>query len=333
FRPPPESVEMTQARQDSWTSQLRAVGTVTAVKQVTISTEIPGIVSAILFKSGDEVKAGQTLLRLNTSVERAQLEAAKASASLAEINLERSNQLRERKFTSEAANQAELASAKQSKAQVAQALASIDRRTIRAPFSGRIGIREVNLGQYLNPGSPVAELVSLSPVYVDFSLPQRHLGVLKAELAVAVRADAFGDERFEGVIESVDATVDPSSRNVRVRAVLKNEALKLRSGMFVEVLIDLGDAHEVVLAPATAVVYAPYGNSIFVVEDKDGQRVATQRFIRVGERRGDFVSVESGLSAGEVVVSAGAFKLRNGSEVVEGRATLEPKISPDPTDT
>lgn len=330
FVPPPESVELTPARNETWTTQLRAVGTVTAVKQVTVSTEAPGIVSSISFESGDRVKAGQTLLRLDTAVERALLEAAKASANLAKINLDRSNQLREKKFTSEAQNQATVASARQSEAQVAQAIATIDRRTIRAPFSGRLGIRQVNLGAYLSPGAPVVELVSLEPVYVDFAVPQRHLGALREGQQLQVRTDAFPEERFGGVIESIDATVDPSSRNVRVRALLGNDDEKLRPGMFVEILVDLGNAHPVVLVPATAILYAPYGNSVFVAKAGEGPREVEQRFVRVGERRGDFVALESGVSAGEVVVSAGAFKLRNGSRIVEGETSLDPKLDPAP---
>lgn len=333
FVPPPQSVSAAEAQAESWRSRLTAIGTVTAVRGVQISTEIPGIVRTIAFESGQRVKTGEVLVRLDTAVERAQLQAAEAAASLAQVNFERAKKLRARDATSQAAFQTAEANARQARAQVAQAVAVIERKTLRAPFAGRLGLREVDPGQFLSAGTSVVQLVAMSPVYVDFLLPQQRLAVLEEGLDIEVRSDAFPGAIFAGKLESIDARVEESTRNVRLRAILDNTDEKLRAGMFVEVRVLLPDVQQVTVVPSTAVLYAPYGNSMFVVEspEEGGGTVANQRFVRLGERRGDFVVVTSGVEPGETVVNSGAFKLRNGMPVaVQAGKGPDAQIEPNP---
>ncbi|MEO1173543.1 MAG: efflux RND transporter periplasmic adaptor subunit, partial [Myxococcota bacterium] len=278
------------------------------------------------------VKAGQVLVRLDTSVEYAELQSAIAAAKLTKINLDRASKLNSKKFSTDSAVQNAEAANLQADARVAQARAVISRKTITAPFSGRLGIRQVDLGQFLNVGTPVVELVSDQKMYVDFMLPQRFLADLVPGLEVTVRTDAFGEQTFDGKIESVEARVDDSSRNVRFRAALDNPDAKLRDGMFVDLEVSVPEEKKLVVVPTTAIIYAPYGNSVYVVTDDDGQLVANQRFVRIGERRGDFVAIVDGLIGDERVVSAGAFKLRNGAAVAEAESQVSPELDPKPAD-
>lgn len=331
--PPPETVSSAQARKDSWRTTLFAVGSVQAGRGVTISNDSSGLVTRIHFESGDEVKAGAPLVELETSVERAQLASTTARLELAKLTLERTRAL----VAENVATQAELDSAASTlKSLIAEAgalRAQVERKVVRAPFAGKLGIREVNKGQYLSPGSPITTLQSVEEEYVDFSLPQEYLDHARVGLPVKLSAHEAGLE-LEGVVAAVDPSVSPTTRAFTLRASTKDPDQRLRPGMFLNVSLLLDQKRDVVIVPVTAVVYAPYGDSIFVIEaaskDKKG-KIAKQQFVRVGDTRGDFVEVEKGLQGNETIVSAGAFKLRNGAPIkIDNSVGLEPKLTPKP---
>lgn len=334
--PPPEVVNTGLAKQDTWALTLTAVGSVEAVKGVTLSNDAPGIITAIRFESGAEVKAGEVLVELDSSVERAQLGSVLARRELAKTSLARNKALVDKGALPAAQLDGDEATLKSANADAAALQAQIARKTVRAPFAGKLGIRAVNLGQYLNPGTPITMLESKDALYVDFTLPQQKLGQLA--LGTKVEFHAVGVEgTLAGAIAAIDTNVDPVSRSVRIRATVEDKAQKLRPGMFLEVLVILDKQQQVVAVPATAIVHATYGNSVFVVEDKgtgaDGKplKVARQQFVRTGAARGDFVSIEDGLKAGETVVVAGAFKLRNGASiVVNDTVKFDPQLAPKP---
>ncbi|MBL8719741.1 MAG: efflux RND transporter periplasmic adaptor subunit [Myxococcales bacterium] len=334
--PPPEVVNTGLAKQDTWALTLTAVGSVEAVKGVTLSNDAPGIITAIRFESGAEVKAGEVLVELDSSVERAQLGSVLARRELAKTSLERNKALVDKGALPAAQLDGDEATLKSANADAAALQAQIARKTVRAPFAGKLGIRAVNLGQYLNPGTPITMLESKDALYVDFTLPQQKLGQLA--LGTKVEFHAVGVEgTLAGAIAAIDTNVDPVSRSVRIRATVEDKAQKLRPGMFLDVLVILDKQQQVVAVPATAIVHATYGNSVFVVEDKgtgaDGKplKVARQQFVRTGAARGDFVSIEDGLKAGETVVVAGAFKLRNGASiVVNDTVKFDPQLAPKP---
>ena len=316
--PPPEVVGTAVAQKDEWAGSIAAVGTVTAVRGVAVSNESPGVVTAIHFESGQVVKAGQVLVELDTSVERAQLASAEARKELANVSAGRSRALAEREAQSKAQLDADEAQLKTSSADFGALKAQIERKTVRAPFSGRVGMRTVNLGQYLQPGTPVTVLESLGSVYVDFTVPQQNLGEVKT--GTAVRVALTDGPVLDGVIGAVDPTLDAATRTIKLRASIANNRDRLRPGMFVNVEVVQGKKSSVVIAPLTAVVHASYGDSVFVVEDKseDGRtrKVARQQFVRLGPARGDFVAILDGVKPGQELVTAGAFKLRNGGGVV-----------------
>jgi membrane fusion protein (multidrug efflux system) len=319
FQPPPEAVTTTVARQEEWPTTVSAIGTVTAVQGVTVSADLPGIVEKIGFQSGTAVRAGAVLVQLDTSQERAQLAAADARRDLARLNHERMRGLREQGIISQSEYDRVATESRQAEAGVGEIRATIERKTIRAPFSGVLGIRQVNLGQYLAGGDPIVELQSLRPVYVNFSVPQQVMGRLRAGTEVRVTAQGLAGVE-PGRITAVDSIVDPETRNVQVQATLANRDGRLRPGMFVESQLFLGASTPVIALPASAISYAPYGDSVFVVEDlkgPDGQtyRGARQQFVKLGGARGDQVAVVSGLKPGEEVATSGVFKLRNGAAV------------------
>ncbi|HZS39609.1 MAG TPA: efflux RND transporter periplasmic adaptor subunit [Polyangia bacterium] len=319
--PPPEVVGTTVAQEDSWEGTFSAVGTVAAVRGVAVSNEAPGVVTAIHFESGQVVRAGQVLVELDTSVERAQLESLEARRNLAELGVGRTRKLAEKQMVAQAQIDTDEAQLRTSSADEGALKAQIDRKTVRAPFGGRLGIRAINLGQYLNPGTTVTVLESLGSVYVDFTLPQQYLPAVKVGTPVRVAVGRADGTPFLGTIGALDPTIDATTRSIKLRASIPNKQDKLRPGMFVQVTVVRDTKLKVVTAPATAVVHAPYGDSVFVVEEKpgpDGQpaRFARQQFVRLGVARGDFVAIDDGVKAGEELVTAGAFKLRNGSRVV-----------------
>jgi membrane fusion protein (multidrug efflux system) len=336
FAPPPEAVSSARVERAEWEAARGAIGSLVATRGVTLATELPGTVREILFESGSFVRKGTVLVRLDTSTEQAQLQAAEADASLARVNLERARTLRRNESNTPADLDAAEARSKQANASVAALQATIAKKTLRAPFDGRISIRQVELGQVVAPGTPVASLQSVSPIYVEFWLPQQALAEVRAGQRTRVRTDAFPGASWEGEITTVNTEVDVATRNVRVRATIPNPDGKLRPGMFGNVEVLSSEKHPVLMIPATAVMFAPYGDSVFAIEEKQDEKsgqkalVARQKFVRLGDRRGDFVAVTSGLEAGERVVATGAFKLRNGMKVavndaVGSKATLDPK--------
>jgi len=336
FTPPPETVTSARVEAEDWQGAKAAIGTLVAVRGVALAAELAGIVREIGFESGTSVKRGAVLVKLDTTTEEAQLAAAVADASLARINLERAQALRRGGANTQADLDAAEARAKQTEATVAGLRTTIAKKTIRAPFDGRISIRQVELGQYLSPGSSIASLQSVSPIFVDFWLPQQAIADLARGQRVRVHTDTFINAHWDGEISTVNPEVDVTTRNVRVRATLPNPDGRLRPGMFANVEVLSAQKHPVLTIPATAVIFAPYGDTVFVLDEKKDPQgktstVARQAFVRLGERKGDYVAVDSGLNAGQMVVSTGAFKLRNGMAVnVNNALAPEAGLAPRP---
>jgi len=314
--PPPPTVAVTRVRKEIWKRALWAVGGLTASAAVEVSGELAGKVVDIGFTSGQGVEAGQVLVRLDTTVERAELDALMAAAELARLELARVAKLRERKFTSQAVYDAAKARLEEARARVRAKRASIAKKTICAPFSGFLGVRRVDLGQYLGAGMPVVTLTALDPIYADFTLPQRHLPSLDVGLAVQIQVSAYPGREFAGKIQVIEPGLDVASRNVRIRAVLDNPERRLRPGMFANVVIRLPERREVLTLPETAVVFRPYGNAVYVVAAEGDKRIVSLRPVETGERREGRVEIVKGVAAGEIVVAAGQLKLHPGMEVV-----------------
>lgn len=338
--PPPEVIGTAVAREKAWEGSVAAVGSVTAARGVSVSTEAAGVVTGIHFESGTTVRAGQVLVTLDSSVERAQLSSIQARRELAVLSAGRTRTLVERQAAPRAQLDSDEAQLKSSRADAEALQAQIDRKTVRAPFAGRLGIRAVNLGQYLNPGTPVTTLQALGTVYVDFALPQQDLADVRVGAAVRVTITAAGGAPLTGVIAAIDPAVDSTTRTLKLRASVPNPGERLRPGMFAEVSVLLPPRPAQVIAPATAIVHAAYGDSVFVVEDvvpgpprPDGRplRKLRQQFVRSGETRGDFVAILEGVKAGQELVSVGAFKLRNGGlAVVNNDVQAAPSENPQP---
>jgi membrane fusion protein (multidrug efflux system) len=337
---PAETVTATTAKEQHWETNITATGSVVAVQGVTVSSEMAGKVTKIAFESGATVAAGDLLVQLDTSTEEAQLRAFEAAAALAKLNLDRTKELREKNTTSQADLDSSDAQAKQADAAADGVRAVIAKKTIRAPFAGRLGLRLVNLGQILKEGDAIASLQTLDPIYVNFSLPQQRLAEIAVGITVRVTSDATPGETLEGKVTAVNPDVDAVTRNVRVQATLVNSAEKLRPGMFATVTVVLPAKQDVRVIPASAVLYAPYGDSVFVIDEKKDEKtgavekVLRQQFVRLGDTRGDFVAVLSGLKEGESIVTSGVFKLRPGEPVVIDN-TLAPdaQLAPKPTDS
>ena len=331
--PPPETVGTRVAQAEDWNTSLSAVGNVEAERGVTISNESPGIVVKVNFDSGDKVKSGAVLVELETQVERAQLASTEAQLELSETNLRRATALRAHQVNTEAELETANAELKRLQAEVSAIRAQIERKVVRAPFSGELGIRRVNLGQYLAPGSELTTLQSDKEDYVDFTLPQEVLSDVRVGLAVRLQVKQASLD-LEGVIAAVDPNVDQRTRSFTVRASTVDPERRLRPGMFINVSVLLDQTRKVVVVPTTAIRYAAYGDSVFVVEDESKEnprKIARQQFVRLGDTRGDFVEITKGLSGGETIVSAGAFKLRNGAPVtINNEIEIEPKLDPTP---
>jgi membrane fusion protein (multidrug efflux system) len=320
FQPPPEAVTTVVAEQERWPSTLNAIGTMAAVRGVTVSADLAGIVQDILFESGESVREGQVLVVLDTRQEQAQMEAAEAQRVLARLNFNRMQELLDQKVVSKAEYDSATAGSRQAEARVGEIRAAIERKTIRAPFSGVLGIRQVNKGQYLAAGDPVVPLQSLNPIYVNFGVPQQAIGQVQIGRAMRVTTEHLADVAFAARVTAIDSVVDPTTRNVQVQATLANPDGKLRPGMFVQTETPLGAEQRVVALPASAISYAPYGDSVFVVADmKDDKghsyRGVRQQFVKLGPARGDQIAVVSGINPGDEVVTSGVFKLRNGAAV------------------
>lgn len=330
---PPESVSSAVAREEKWQDSLAAVGSITAVQGVKMTAEIPGTVREIAFESGAVVAKGDLLVKLDTSSEEAQLRALEAQVELARTNLVRMQSLRTENTVSQAELDQAETTVKQFQANADNVQAIIDKKVVRAPFAGRLGIRQVNSGQYLEAGQAIVSLQSLAPVYADFSMPQQELARLKTGLPVQVTTDTYPGQAFPGTITAINPDLDPATRSVRVQATLENAEQLLRPGMFARIEVLLPDEQLVLAIPATSVLSAPYGNSVYVIEagtNATGGLVVRQQFVRTGRARGDYVSVASGLKAGERVASSGLFKLRNQMSVVVVN-DVEPKSQRQPT--
>jgi membrane fusion protein (multidrug efflux system) len=334
---PPETVTADSAREQTWPDTVKSVGSLVPVQGVTVGAELGGKVVEIAFKSGDRVVAGVVLARLDTAAEAAQLRAAEAAEALARLTLDRIRELLADKNASKAEFDSANARYKQATAEADNIRAIIDKKTIRAPFAGRLGLRLVNLGQILKEGDPIVTLQTLDPIHVNFSVPQQLNPLLAQGMAVRVITDAAPDETFTGTVNAVSPEIDATTRNVRVQALISNVDEKLRAGMFVNVEIVLSERQDVLAIPATAVLYAPYGDTVFVIdEQRDEQagktkQVLRQQIVRLGDTRGDFVAVTDGLQAGDQVVTSGVFKLRPGMAVVVDN-TLAPdaRLAPAP---
>jgi len=328
FRQPPETVASAIVREEKWQGTLSAVGSITAVQGVTVTPEIAGTITEISFESGAVVAKGDLLVKLDTSSEEAQLRSLEAQVTWAKVSLDRQSNLRTNQLVSQSDWDAADAAYKQAVANADNVRSIIQKKTIRAPFAGKLGIRQVNLGQYLDAGKPIVSLQSLDPVYADFSMPQQYLAQLKAGMRVRVSTDTYTNRQFEGSLLAINPDLDVSTRSVALRATLGNADQALRPGMYAKVEVLLPEEKPVLVIPATAILSAPYGDSVYVIEPapaNEGEKpgfVVRQQFVRVGEARGDMVTVQSGLKPGEKVVSAGAFKLRNGSSVVENNDTV-----------
>jgi len=331
---PSETVATAVAHEETWPETLTAVGSVSAAQGVLVAPEIAGKVSEIAFESGATVKAGELLLRLDTTSEEAQLRAAEAQADLAKITAERQRKLQADKTVSQSEVDQADAAWKQAAANADNIRTVIQKKTIRAPFAGKLGIRLVNLGEQLEAGKGIVSLQSLSPMFVDFSLPQQEFAQLQTGLKVRAAADAYPTNQFEGEIAAINPELDTATRSVRVRAKFENSGELLRAGMFARVTVLLPREDPVLVIPATAILSAPYGDSVFLVTpDKAGSTnlVVQQAFVRTGRMRGDFVSVASGLKAGDRVATAGIFKLHNGLSVHEhNELTPEASQTPNP---
>jgi membrane fusion protein (multidrug efflux system) len=331
---PPQTVSTIKAGYQEWQPRLEAVGTLRAVRGTDIASEVSGIVAAITFQSGDDVKAGALLLQLRADDDLAKLQSLKATAELAETTYKRDQQQLKAQAVSQATIDNDVANLKSAKAQVAEQQALVDKKFIRAPFSGHLGIRAVDLGQYLNPGTKIVTLQALDPIYVDFYLPQKWFGHITIGQRVTAKADAYPGEAFGGEISAIDSKVDPNTRNVQVRATIHNPAHKLLPGMFATVDIATGEAQRYITLPQTAISYNPYGNTVFLIEQKGEQQakpllIARQRFVTTGDTRGDQVAILKGVAEGDTVVSAGQIKLRNGSPVLINNS-IQPTDNPAP---
>jgi len=336
---PPATVTAIKAEYQPWQPQLRAVGSLRAVRGVDVTCEISGLVRSLHFKSGDEAKEGQLLVELNADADKAQLESLKAAADLAQTTYERDKKQFEVQAVSQATLDAEAADLKSKRAQVDQQQALVDKKTITAPFAGKLGISTVNPGQYLNPGDKIVTLQSLDSLYVDFYLPQQELSHMAIGQAVLVKTDTYPGRTFSGRITTIDPKVDPETRNFQAEALISNSRRALLPGMFASIEVQSGEVQRYLTLPQTTVTYNPYGDTIFIVEEGakgPGNKpllTVKQSFITVGEKRGDQVAILTGLKEGEMVVTSGQLKLRNGSPVVINN-TVQPsnEEAPKPVD-
>ena len=328
FQPPPEAVTSIVAKQELWPATMSVIGTMEAVQGVTVSADLPGTVARIAFESGQTVHRGDVIVELDTRQERAQLAALEAQRDLAKVNYGRMQELVREGVISKMEYDQATAQQRQTEANVAEIKATIERKTIRAPFSGVLGIRKVNLGQYLAAGNPVVPLQALNPIYVDFGVPQQAAGQVRVGRNLRVTSEDLAGQTFNGRVTALDSIVDETTRNVQVQATLSNPQSKLKPGMFVQVELGFGASRQAITLPASAISFAPYGDSVFIITDlKDpkGQpyRGVRQQFVKVDGSRGDQVALVSGVNPGDEVVTSGVFKLRNGAAV-----TVNNKVQP-----
>ena len=335
FQPPPEAVTTIVAQEVEWPETLSAIGSVAAVQGVSVSADLSGTVDRVAFDSGKAVRQGDVLVELDTRQERAQLAAAEAQRDLARTNFDRMQGLLRDNVVSRAEYDSATAQDKQTEARVGEIRSAIQRKRITAPFSGILGIRQVNVGQYLSSGDPIVQLQSLNPIYVNFDVPQQATSQMSAGREVRITTGDIAGAEFHGRITAIDSVVNSETRNIQVQATLANPEGKLRPGMFVQAEVVLGGGRSAIALPATAVSYAPYGDSVFVVTDLKGPngesyRGVRQQFVKLNGSRGDQVAVVSGVKAGDEVVTSGVFKLRNAASVLVNNK-VQPGNDPAPT--
>ena len=337
---PPTTVSSVSVKEEDWAPRLTAVGSVSAVQGAVVSAELAGVVSEINFENGAEAKKGEVLMKLDASQEEALLRSAEAEAQLARTDLERSRDLAMKKVVSSAELDSAQSKFRRLNAVVDQVRSSIAKKTLIAPFDGQLGIRQVNVGQMINAGQQVVPLTSLDPVFADFALPQQYLGQLTPGLEVHVTTDAIPGRVFNGKLTAINSMVDSSTRNITLQATLDNSDHALRPGMFAKAEVMLPEKHKALVLPGSAISYAPFGDSVFVIEKKKDEKtgkesqVIRQQFVRVGEGRGDLVAITQGLKAGETIVSTGVFKLRNGMTVtINNDLAPNPQVNPHPIDS
>ena len=339
FAPPPTAVTTIVAQRETWPSTLNVIGTAQATQGVTVSADLPGTVAKINFESGQAVKKGDILVELDTRQERAQLAAAESDRDLARINYGRAKQLVSQGVLAKTEYDNTESQQKSTEAKAGEIQATIDRKTIRAPFSGVLGLRQINLGEYLAAGQAIVPLQVLSPIYVNFGVPQTSYAQVRVGHALTVTSDDMPGKTFPGRVTAVDATINESTRNIQIQATLPNPGGKLRPGMFVQVEVALGQSRQAITLPASAINYAPYGNSVYVVSDLQDPKGKTfkgvrQQFVKIDGSRGDQVAVVSGVNPGDVVVTSGVFKLRNGAPVQVNNSVQPPdNPNPKPEDT
>jgi membrane fusion protein, multidrug efflux system len=337
YTPAPDTVTTATVAEASWQPFLSSVGSLSAVQGVTVTAQLDGNITKIAFEPGSAVKAGDLILQQDVSSEEAQLHAAEAAEELTRLTVGRSRQLLSDSTISQSQYDGDDAAYKQAQAQAANIRAIVAKKTIRAPFTGRLGVRLVNLGQTLKAGDAIVSLQALNPIYADFYLPQQDLARIEQGTTIKISGESVPGGEVTGKITAINPSVDSDTRNVRAEATIDNPKEQLHPGMFVHVNVMLPEQQKVLIIPATAILYAPYGNSVFVVgETKDAAtgktaKTVRQQFVRLGDARGDFVAVTDGLKQGDVVVSSGPFKLRNGETVIVNNAEAPPaEVAPKP---
>ena len=338
--PIPESVSTFITERQSWIDSVHAIGSIEPDKGVRLDAEVAGLVSAINFKNGQHVDAGTVLVQLDVTVESTLLNSNKASAHLAELELVRAKRLRGTDSIAQSQLDRAQADFDKATAEMKNLEAIIERKTIRAPFSGRVGIRQINLGQYLSMGAPIVTLQSYDQVFVNFTLPQKAIARVAAGMKITLHSDVYPGQTFEGSVTAISPQIDPVTRTVKLQGTLENEDERLRPGLFVKVTVILPNKNDVLVVPATSIVYAPYGNSIFKVTTATDEvsgletTIVKQSFIRTGKRTGDFVSILEGLQEGDEIVSAGAFKLNNGMPItIHNDLAPTPELAPSPNNS
>ncbi len=337
---PPTTVSSVTVKEEDWAPTLSAVGSISAVQGAVVSSELGGVVSQIAFENGGTAKKGDLLVQLDASAEEALLRSAEAEAELARQDLERTRGLASQKVLSKAELDAAESKFNRLNAVADQMRSNIRKKTIIAPFDGQLGIRQVNVGQMINSGQQVVPLTSLDVLFADFALPQQYLGQLTPGLEVHVTTDALPGRVFNGKLTAINSMVDSSTRNITLQATLENPDHVLRPGMFAKAEVTLPERHKAIVVPGSAISYAPFGDSVFVIEKKKDEKTGKesqairQQFVRVGEARGDLVAITQGLKAGEIIVSTGVFKLRNGMPVtVNNDLAPNPQVNPNPIDS
>lgn len=340
YAPPPTAVTTLLAKRETWPATFNVIGTAQAIQGVTVSADLPGTIDKINFESGQQIKAGDILVELDTRQERAQLAAAEADFELAKVTYARQQKLVSEGVVARTEYDNALAQQKSTEAKVGEIKATIERKTIRAPFSGIVGIRQANLGQYLAAGQAIVSLQSLNPIYVNFGVPQQTAPQVRVGRTLKITSDDVPGVQFSGRVTALDSVVDQTTRNIQIQATLTNPGSRLRPGMFVQVEVSLGAPRDVISLPATAINYAPYGDSVYVVtaaqDPKSGKtsKIVRQQFVKVEGSRGDQVAVVSGINPGDEVVTSGVFKLRNGAEIeVNNQVTPSNNPKPKPEDS